>query len=144
MTGKDRNCIAHHGVRRTRRGQATVEFALTMTVLLLFLYGIIEVSRLVFINSEIENAAREGARVASYRYINNTQLRDVVVGRLTLADKTAITVTGPDYPGSPGRCVFCEVQVTVDYQWRTLVPFLHFGPINLHSSATKLVESPGN
>src|SRR5437016_3151371 len=48
-------------VSTSRHGQVTVEFALVLVVLLAVLYGIIEISRLMLINGEIQNAAREGA-----------------------------------------------------------------------------------
>src|SRR5947209_20051521 len=54
----------HCGSRRGP-GQATVEFALLMVVLFALLYGILEIGRLLFINAELDNAAREGVHYAS-------------------------------------------------------------------------------
>jgi Flp pilus assembly protein TadG len=48
-----------------QRGQGLVEFALVMPVFLIALFGIIDGSRLVFLNSSLSQAAREGARQAS-------------------------------------------------------------------------------
>ena len=52
-------------------GQALVEFALVIPIFLLMLFGLIDVARLVYLNSTLSQAAREGARVgsveASYR-----------------------------------------------------------------------------
>jgi hypothetical protein len=45
-------------------GQNLVELALTLPVLLLLLFGIIELGRTFLIYSEVSNAAREGARYA--------------------------------------------------------------------------------
>jgi TadE-like protein len=54
-----------------RRGQALVEFALVIPIFLLIVFGLVDVARLVYLNSTISQAAREGARVgsveASYR-----------------------------------------------------------------------------
>lgn len=50
---------------RVDRGQATVEFALVLPVLLACLLLIVQVGRLVAIQSQVEAAAREGARVAA-------------------------------------------------------------------------------
>jgi len=47
---------------RKNRAQAMVEFMLVMPILLALLYGIIEVSRLVFIYSSVSNASRSAAR----------------------------------------------------------------------------------
>jgi Flp pilus assembly protein TadG len=47
------------------RGQAIVEFAIALPILLALLVGIFEVGRLVFIYSAVTNASREAARYAS-------------------------------------------------------------------------------
>lgn len=51
--------------RRVRNGQSLVEFALVLPVFLLVLFGLIDVGRLVYMNSVLSQAAREGARVAA-------------------------------------------------------------------------------
>ena len=55
----------HPGSAGARRGQALVEFALVLPVFLLMLFGTIDAGRLVYLNSTVAQAAREGARVAS-------------------------------------------------------------------------------
>ena len=47
------------------RGQTLVEFALIMPIFLLGVFGLIDGSRLVYMNSTLSQAAREGARTAS-------------------------------------------------------------------------------
>ena len=47
------------------RGQGLVEFALILPVFMLCLFGLIDGGRLVFLNSTLSQAAREGARVAA-------------------------------------------------------------------------------
>lgn len=47
-----------------RRGAVSVEFALVVPVLFLFIFGIIEFARLNMLRNSIENAAYEGARRA--------------------------------------------------------------------------------
>jgi len=53
------------GKRSKEKGQAFVEFALTLGLFLLLVLGIIEVGRLLFYYSAITTAAREGARYGS-------------------------------------------------------------------------------
>jgi len=48
-----------------RRGQALVEFALVLPIFLLILFGTLDVGRLVYTNSAVSQAAREGARLAA-------------------------------------------------------------------------------
>jgi hypothetical protein len=49
---------------RSQRSQALIEFALISPVLLLLLFGIVDIGRAVFYYDTINHAAREGARTA--------------------------------------------------------------------------------
>ncbi len=49
---------------RGQRSQALIEFALVSPVLLLLLFGIIDIGRAIFYYDTINHAAREGARTA--------------------------------------------------------------------------------
>ena len=53
------------------RGQALVEFALALPILLLLLVGILEVGRMLFIYSAVNNASREAARYGSAVGLND-------------------------------------------------------------------------
>jgi Flp pilus assembly protein TadG len=50
--------------RRAQRSQALIEFALISPVLLLLLFGIVDIGRAVFYYDTVNHAAREGARAA--------------------------------------------------------------------------------
>jgi len=51
-------------MKRGQRSQALIEFALVSPVLLLLLFGIVDIGRAVFYYDTVSHAAREGARVA--------------------------------------------------------------------------------
>ena len=51
--------------RDGHRGQGLVEFALVIPLFLLLIFGLIDVGRLVYMDSVLSQAAREGARTAS-------------------------------------------------------------------------------
>lgn len=51
--------------RRRARGQGLVEFALVLPIFVLMLLAVIDGGRLVYMNSVLSQAAREGARQAS-------------------------------------------------------------------------------
>jgi Flp pilus assembly protein TadG len=51
--------------RARRRGQSLVEFALVLPIFLLLIMGVIDAGRLVYMNSTLSNAAREGARTGA-------------------------------------------------------------------------------
>jgi Flp pilus assembly protein TadG len=56
--------LGHRFSRRRRRATAAVEFALLAPLLLMILFGILEVGRIVDAWLVVHNAAREGARAA--------------------------------------------------------------------------------
>ena len=58
--------------RGRRRGQALVEFALVLPVLLVILLGTVDAGRLIFAYNSVSNAAREGGRTA---IVNQTPSR---------------------------------------------------------------------
>jgi Flp pilus assembly protein TadG len=53
------------GPRRGQRSQALIEFALVSPVLLLLLFGIVDIGRAIFYYDTLSHAAREGARTAA-------------------------------------------------------------------------------
>jgi hypothetical protein len=52
----------HFKNHKSKRAQAMVEFMLALPVLIVLLYGILEVSRLIFIFASVANASRQAAR----------------------------------------------------------------------------------
>lgn len=54
--------VSQAGKYKAKRAQAMVEFMLVIPVLIALLYGIIEVSRLIFIFASVANASRSAAR----------------------------------------------------------------------------------
>jgi Flp pilus assembly protein TadG len=53
------------GPKRGERSQALIEFALVSPVLLLLLFGIVDIGRAIFYYDTLSHAAREGARTAA-------------------------------------------------------------------------------
>lgn len=66
------------------RGSATVEFAMVLPILLLFIFGIIEFGRVLSVQHLLNTAAREGARMASLPGANNAaviaKINEVLAG----------------------------------------------------------------
>jgi Flp pilus assembly protein TadG len=138
---------------RSRRGQATVEFALVLLVLLALLYGILEVSRLVFINADVQNAAREAAQYVSLHATDPTVVADAKAkarSKITWADPNQVDFTA-SFPD--GLCTFCKATVIATYSWTSIVNFVPdvqnfalrpLGPIRLDSTSTVLIENGNN
>src|SRR5215216_6702821 len=100
-------------VHRTGRpGQAIVEFAIVLPILMVLLVGILEVGRMIFIYSVVNNASREAARFGSavgfgddgyhkYRYCYG--IKQMVVKSAYFIDETDLAVDirydkGPNDP----------------------------------------------
>jgi Flp pilus assembly protein TadG len=77
------------GGRARSRGQTLVEFALVMPAFFMLLFGLIDGSRMVFLNSTLSQAAREGAREAS-----------VEASWIGSTDSTCGTTGGPTCPAN--------------------------------------------
>ncbi len=56
--------MALRGWKKNSRGQAILETALAIPLILLVIMGIVELGRMMFIYDQVTNAAREGARWA--------------------------------------------------------------------------------
>ena len=85
--------------RNPRRGAVAVEAAVCLTVLIILLLGLWEVGRLIHVNQIMNNAAREGARLAAGGYVNSVpvtsaQVKQAVRDYLTSAGLPSAAVTG--------------------------------------------------
>jgi hypothetical protein len=88
---------------RAKRAQAMVEFMLVLPILLLLLYGIIEVGRLIFIFASVANASRQAARYGSASgEINNKTFYQDCDGIRAVANESAFIIT------------FDEINITYD------------------------------
>jgi hypothetical protein len=163
MGKNERSNVKERGSKKPEpsKGQATVEFALVLIVLVALVYGVLEVSRLFLINAEIDNAAREASHYAAlHPRVTQVQLRDIIAPKLTLIDKNSpdLEVDQPCFPNVTPPCrsdaprgPFDPVQVTVRYTWRSFVNIIPdmstlslkpFGPILLSAESTSLIECP--
>ncbi len=86
---------------KKRQAQAMVEFMLVLPLLVVLLYGIIEVSRLVFIFASVANASRQAARYGAvageiqngYYYQDCDGIRDVANRSAIIVDFDEINIT---------------------------------------------------
>ena len=88
---------------KNNRAQAIVQFMLALPVLLLLLYGIIEVGRLIFIFSSVANASRQAARYGSASgEIDNVAFYQDCDGIRAVANQSTFIIT------------FNEINITYD------------------------------
>ncbi|MCE9544507.1 MAG: pilus assembly protein [Planctomycetia bacterium] len=90
---------------RARRGAVAVEAAIVMTVLVVLVMGMWEAGRLLQMSRILEDAAREGARMAAGGTNNNTA---VTVSMVQQAVKDYMTMAGVPAAAVSG----CQVTVT--------------------------------
>ena len=87
-----------------QRSQALIEFALVSPVLLLLLFGVIDLGRAIFFYDTVQHAATEGARVAvraSNQLPTNSDVLSAVQSQMAGAPVTEPCPQGPISSGTP-------------------------------------------
>ena len=140
-----------------RRGQAMVEFALVIPIFLLMIFGILDLGRAVYAYSTLNNAAREGARVA---LVDQTlsHIQTIASGHAVGlgVQPTDVTVDwrDPDDPDTPNSCqswlgnldgglpVGCTAIVRVAYVYTAATPLIGriVGDINMAGESRMAVQ----
>lgn len=132
------------------RGQALAEFAVAAPVVFLVLLGLIDGGRLVFMNNEIAEAAREGARWGSVqgrayaeRAGDNTFVTDETRSRIVMTPGPTVTLSCPLVGAASGDCrsgdvLMIEVKATV----RPITPVIGdiIGPLEIVSTAQMAIN----
>jgi Flp pilus assembly protein TadG len=113
-------------------GQALVEFALLVPLLIIIVLGIVEFGRIWMTMQVLSSAAREGARVAAVTAPTVGLVEDAVENVLTAAgySEPSITVLGPSSEGE----VTVTVQIVYTVITGSIVPGLS-GTMTLSRSA---------
>lgn len=121
-------------------GQAAVEFALIVPMLLLILLGFFDFGRAFFAYSVVSNAAREGARAGIFTSATDTDISGAVKKMWVGLDAQPIVAISPTFP----RLATDTISVTVQYSFKPVTPvidaFLPGGQITLIGSSVMDVE----
>lgn len=124
---------------RSYRGQAMVEFAFVLPLLILMLVGILDLGRAVFAYNSVSNAARSATRVA----IVNQHPDAIELAAVNEAvGLTPVEVTVTHDATCPTVQRGCVVTVEVEHPWEAVTPILGsiVGPITLSSDAKMPIE----
>ncbi len=127
-------------LRADSKGQALLEFALILPILLMLVLGIIEFGRIWNINQMVSDTTREGARQAVLAdfTITEQQVHDFMMQRLWDAhvDTTVVTITFSQT--GPGAWKQSELPQTVTVQFPYSFMFFTraFGTVQITSSFT--------
>lgn len=138
---------------RDEQGSTTLEYAIVLTVLLTFLFGIMDFSRFLYTYHFVSEAAREGSRYAVVRgstfagtacastatfacdataanvqsYVQGLTPPGVASSSLTVTTAWGAAPTGSTGTcptASPGNNPGCTVKVVVSYPYKFMLPFL--------------------
>jgi Flp pilus assembly protein TadG len=132
------------------RGQSLVEFGLVVLVLLMLLFGVVEVGRMVLVYTTVANAAKAGVR---YAIVNGSDSSAPCASGSTTACVTAVKnyasagglntanlLVSVNYPGTgcpstvtnaPG----CWVRITANYPYDPFLGYFNLPSINLGSGS---------
>ena len=121
---------------RDTRGQALIEFTVAFILIIILLFGVIEVGRLVLVYTTITNAAADGVRYAIVHGADSPATPDdietVVKSRLTwmnTANGGPLTISVPTAGGPVGSTVTVSIVYAYD-------PITSYVPLHLNLSST--------
>lgn len=116
--------IRFHRFRKTEWGQAMVEMALVLPILILIIFGITEFGRIFSAKLTVTNASREGARYAAVNgtAVTDTQISDVVKNYAPSLDPVKIDPRVS--PGQSFRTRGTAVTVSVYYPVEIVAPVI--------------------
>src|SRR5262245_8260733 len=148
--------------RRLRRGALAVEASLVIGTLLLLLFAIFEYGRFIMIKQVMENAAREGARLAvsanvtdtnSFNYQTTSTIQSAVTtalaGQTTALTGTAVTVFLADSVGNnigtwtnaqAGQNIAVQISAT----YTPILPSLGFLPGSVAINVKSVMRTEAN
>lgn len=119
------------------RGQALVEFALVLPVLLAMMFVVVTVVEIGLERLALEHGASEGARSGS---LNNDDrlIRGAVAATVHPLDPARVNVSIE--PEATGRTRGALLTVRLSYQHPLPLAFVGMSRLTLTSSATRLIE----
>jgi TadE-like protein len=136
---------------QSRDGSVLLETALMITILLMLLFGIVDLGRALYTMNSLTAAAREGARVGAVWQTNPPDLsavKDTVVSRFPNSFRfggqalTSAMVYDTLYPvGCPGTGPCSSIAVTIVYPFNWLLPTRIggvFGTTTLYAARSSL------
>lgn len=115
--------------KRSEKGQSMVELALTITILMILLAGVVDLGRAFFTYMAMRDAAQEGAAYGSINPFDDAGIKSRVWDNLeqVVSDPAQVTDlidVNLEFNG-PVRCLGYEIVVNVDYkEFPLTMPFL--------------------
>lgn len=130
------------------RGQALMEFALVIPLVILMLLGLFDFGRAIYAFNTVSNAAREAARVAIVNPDEAAIQAEAASQAIALGIVSTAVIVEFWEAGLSGPCAVppefgCVAEVTVPYEWRAITPVIGdiIGPIQISSTSRMPIEN---
>lgn len=130
------------------RGQALVEFALVIPILMLLVCGLVDLGRAVYVSNSLAEAARDGARYGSVQaraYSDSTRqaVADWIEQRLTAVPDPEISVSCTPATPALGCTVNDILVVSVRSDLEMITPIIgsFIGPLSLEGRSEVTVNN---
>lgn len=126
--------------RKRKTGQAMVETALVLPLVLLILLGIAQFGLIMSAQLTLQNSAREGARLGATG-AGDSAVSDRVVATAGILDPARLTIVVT--PGESSRIQGSNIAVRVGYRMDIIIPIIAQiigSELNLSSEVTMRVE----
>ncbi|HVR46013.1 MAG TPA: TadE family protein [Candidatus Binatia bacterium] len=136
--------------RNRERGSTLAETAVVMAVLLTIMFGIIDFGRALYTYSFVANAAREGARWAIVRGSKCTLLDHCPASSTDVQTYVQSLSEGATNPSkisaslnftACGNAPGCVAEVTVQYPFRFMLPFLPTAAMTMSSTSEMVISN---
>lgn len=113
---------------RSERGQAAVEFALVLPILLLLVFGIIDFGRILYTKNALTSLSQVTARHASIYYASedDATLQNYAINNAGTLDTSSLT--GKTITFTPIRDSGSDVKVTLTYRLYFITPVVNLIP----------------
>lgn len=125
---------------RNKKGQALVEFAIILPVIMLLLMGMLEFGMMLNTYLELENASREGARTGIVGSTDTDILNRIITISPGLDSKKLTVNITPDVSQRTSGATL-TVEVTYSYQMTVpIISNLFSNPIQLNAQTSMRIE----
>ncbi|HET6326610.1 MAG TPA: TadE/TadG family type IV pilus assembly protein [Planctomycetaceae bacterium] len=137
--------------RSTRRGAAAVEAAIVMNIFLLFLFAIMEFGHFVMVKQLMDNAARDGARLAATGQgtVTTAQVQALVTQELVNQGPTGMNIqvfqadpnTGANVGAWTNASLGQPIAVRITGQYTPMVALANLLPLPVNVTSEAIIYS---
>jgi Flp pilus assembly protein TadG len=131
-----------NNIRKSEKGQSFVEMAVSFSILLIILAGLLDIGTLFFSSMSLRDAAQEGVNYAMYNPLDRagieSRVRNASNAPLDLTDPSLVSVNIIE---AADPCLGTPVTVQVTYHFEAAMPF--FGTFFGSQNVPLLAEAKG-